>query len=107
MPVFCPIKKCRRPALVIFYIEGGIDTALRTSSVLLVERKYDSADKVEPIYRILVPALVLFIENIIELSPEVQVLRDLEFQPGIQIGRTGKSSRTTIAFHVFRAGPGK
>jgi hypothetical protein len=48
--------------------------------VLLVERKYNSADKVEPINRILVPTLVFFVENIIELSPQIDVLGYFKFQ---------------------------
>ena len=54
----------------------------------MVERKYDSADKVEPIDWILVPPLVLLIENIIELSPCIEIPGDLEFKTGIQIEST-------------------
>jgi len=46
----------------------------------LIERKYDSGHKVETIYRVLVPALVLPVEDIIELRPNAQVFRGFKFK---------------------------
>ena len=69
---------------------------------LLSERKYNSAQKVEPINRILVPALVFFVENIIELHPQFDVLIDLELQARAQVRGHGK----VIGLPLLRKGPG-
>ena len=56
--------------------------------MLLSERKYDSAQEVQSINRILVPALVFLIQDIIELRPHFEVLHHLEFNSGIQVERS-------------------
>ena len=68
--------------------------------ILLAERKYDSAQKVKAINRILVPTLILTIENIIELCPQLQVLNDLEFKPGIKVHTSWKAFLNTLLCQV-------
>src|SRR5437868_1577603 len=53
---------------------------MESTSILLSERKYDTAQEVEAITRILVPSLVRFVEDIIELCPELHIFDDPEFQ---------------------------
>src|ERR1700759_3474055 len=76
-------------------------------SILLTERKYNSASKVKSIHRVLIPALVFFIEDIIELSPEIEIFCDLEFQPRIQVKSSIQLTGGAILFEILRSAPCK
>ena len=75
--------------------------------MFLIERKYDTTNEIKAIYRILIPALVFFIENIVELRPEANIFLDLKFKTRVEIDGSFQFTSLTIFSQVSRTVPGK
>src|SRR5687767_14108627 len=77
----CPLGES-----LLVYIEKDILPVVGTLlSCFLSKRKYNTSENIKSINRILIPALVFFIELVIKLSPDLYILHNSEFCTGTYV----------------------